>query len=369
MLSFASKLVRSIEHSAETIIGGDDQSLAALASDSYFTHAQGSSHGFRVLSVDNGSPTHAQGLLTSWFDYIVGINGHEIPTNYSAHHTLVPNYHHFITMIAASTNNTVEFQVWSAKGGTLRTVRLPITAVSDGPGDDNNEDDEDGSVLQQRAFEQLWISLQWTPLYTATFVYHVLQIHPNSPAQRAGLVEHSDYIIGAQDGLLATGGEDLLGRVTASKKNHPLELYVYNHDYDVVRPVTITPTDNWGGVGFLGAGVGYGFLHRIPVASFHEPGAVLFDDDDDVVDKEKDEEQEQDHFSPVNTIQSSTTTHHTFQTPSAPPIHGRKKKQTHAANPDLLDYLQQEGEKSRELDSKGRSHLHDSSELPPPPRK
>lgn len=54
---------------------------------------------------------------------------------------------------------------------------------------------------------------------------------------------------------------------------------MYNHEYDVTRPVTITPTRTWGGEGALGCVLGFGALHRIP-ASLEEPpqapGETLF---------------------------------------------------------------------------------------------
>jgi hypothetical protein len=61
-----------------------------------------------------------------------------------------------------------------------------------------------------------------------------------------------------------------------------LRLIVYNHEYDVTRPVTITPSRNWGGTGALGCVLGFGALHRIP-ASLEEPpqapGETLFSSD------------------------------------------------------------------------------------------
>jgi hypothetical protein len=61
--------------------------------------------------------------------------------------------------------------------------------------------------------------------------------------------------------------------------NRPLRLLVYNHEYNVTRPVTITPTRSWGGEGALGCVLGFGALHRIP-ASLEEPpqapGETLF---------------------------------------------------------------------------------------------
>lgn len=60
----------------------------------------------------------------------------------------------------------------------------------------------------------------------------------------------------------------------------PLRLLVYNHEYNITRPVTITPSRNWGGQGALGCVLGFGALHRIPAALEEPPqapGETLFD--------------------------------------------------------------------------------------------
>src|ERR1700760_1373564 len=62
--------------------------------------------------------------------------------------------------------------------------------------------------------------------------------------------------------------------------DRPIKLLVYNHEYDVTRPVEITPSRGWGGQGALGCTLGFGALHRIP-ASLEEPpsapGETMFD--------------------------------------------------------------------------------------------
>ena len=84
----------------------------------------------------------------------------------------------------------------------------------------------------------------------------------NSPAALAGLRSNSDYIIGS-DSLL-TEPEDLFTLIESSE-NKQLKLYVYNVDLDAVREVLLTPNSAWGGEGSLGCGIGYGYLHRIPI--------------------------------------------------------------------------------------------------------
>ena len=50
-----------------------------------------------------------------------------------------------------------------------------------------------------------------------------------------------------------------------SSENKQLKLYVYNFESDNVREVLLTPNSAWGGEGSLGCGIGYGYLHRIPI--------------------------------------------------------------------------------------------------------
>jgi hypothetical protein len=114
----------------------------------------------------------------------------------------------------------------------------------------------------------LGISLQWSPLSIAEDVWHILDVAPNSPADAAGLLPYGDYVIGSPEGLVR--GESGLGELVEDFLNRPLRLYVYNHEYNVTRPVTITPTRSWGGEGALGCVLGFGALHRIP-AGLDEP--------------------------------------------------------------------------------------------------
>lgn len=107
-------------------------------------------------------------------------------------------------------------------------------------------------------------------------------MHENSPAAKAGLRSHSDYIIGAENAVLAT--ENDFGRLMSDFEKRPLKLYVYNHEDDAAREVTVVPDASWGGGGrytlraqmepskqllnrtrcSLGCSIGHGLIHRIP---------------------------------------------------------------------------------------------------------
>lgn len=95
-------------------------------------------------------------------------------------------------------------------------------------------------------------------------------------------MEHSDYILGSPSGTLH--GESALGELVEDHLNRSLVLWVYNSEFDVVREVELVPTRGWGGEGALGAVLGYGALHRLPVGLGEEvegPGEVVFETRED----------------------------------------------------------------------------------------
>jgi len=96
------------------------------------------------------------------------------------------------------------------------------------------------------------------------------------------LLPYSDYIIGTPSGTLR--GEAALGELVEDHLNRTLVLWVYNSEFDVVREVELIPTRGWGGEGALGAELGYGALHRLPIGLGEEvegPGEVVFETRED----------------------------------------------------------------------------------------
>jgi hypothetical protein len=119
---------------------------------------------------------------------------------------------------------------------------------------------------------------------------------------------HSDYILGSPSGTLK--GEAALGELVEDHLNRSLVLWVYNSEFDVVREVELVPRRGWGGEGALGAVLGFGALHRLPVGLGEEvqaPGENLFD-----ADRKMGTEDGQNH------TQDFSTTGNTFQ-PVPPP--------------------------------------------------
>ncbi|EKG10711.1 BTB/POZ domain-containing protein [Macrophomina phaseolina MS6] len=199
-------------------------------------------YGFQVLR-----NTNQELAIEPWFDFIIGINGRTIDN---------PDPTLFATEVRNCAGHTISLGVWSAKGQRIREIYVPIPAEN----------------------PTLGISLQWIPLSSTEDVWHILDVQPNSPADVAGLLPYGDYIIGSPEGLVR--GESGLGELVEDYINRPLRLFVYNHEYNVTRPVTITPSRNWGGQGLLGCVLGFGALHRLP-APLEEPpagpGEMLFD--------------------------------------------------------------------------------------------
>lgn len=301
MFSFARKFVDKLEgHTPKGNNSSDETYFNGVS------HINNHGYALRVLHVQPHSAAYHAGL-EAWFDYIVRINNHELPMKYPV--TLTPTYAinddgsisyggrsndprsgevdydslaQELATVASGANKTVTLDVWNAKGGVLRQVAISVDQYIYTP----HKLSEVVSELFHDKFKQIGATVQSQHTKTATYVWHVLNTHPNSPAFQAQLVPYSDYVIGCDSafatddkgkGLLAKGGETLFSKTILGYYNHhyarlgedniPITLYVYNHDYDILRPVTVHLSKSWaagGNRGILGCDVGYGLLHRVP---------------------------------------------------------------------------------------------------------
>lgn len=202
-----------------------------------------SSYGFQVLrNTDAGLP------IEPWFDFIVGINGHVIDE---------PDPRLFATEVSNCAGSSLSLAIWSAKGQRAHTLTV---AVPPAP-------------------QPLGLTLQLAPLHSTQNIWHILSIpSPLSPAYLAGLLPQSDYILGTPSGTLR--GEAALGELVEDHLNRSLVLWVYNSEFDVVREVELIPRRGWGGEGALGAVLGFGALHRLPLGLGEEiqgPGEKMFE--------------------------------------------------------------------------------------------
>jgi len=199
----------------------------------------GGTEGYHVLRVQDGSPGQKAGL-EAFFDFIVAIGNTRLDyDNDTLKHLLKANIEKEISMT-----------IYSSKSQTVREVFITPSTLWGGQG-------------------LLGVSIRFCSFEGANEnVWHILDVHPKSPAESAGLRAYSDYIIGA-DSILHES-EDLFSLIEAHE-GRPLKLYVYNTETDHCREVTITPNGAWGGDGSLGSGIGYGYLHRIPLGDVYAP--------------------------------------------------------------------------------------------------
>jgi len=189
--------------------------------------------GYHVLRVQDGSPGQHAGL-EAFFDFIVAIGN----TRLNQDNDTLKN------LLKANIEKEIGMTVYSSKSGTVRQLFITPSTLWGGQG-------------------LLGVSIRFCSFEGANEnVWHILDVSPNSPAELAGLRQFSDYIIGADSVLHES--EDLFSLIEAHEAR-PLKLYVYNTETDHCREVTITPNGAWGGEGSLGCGIGYGYLHRIPV--------------------------------------------------------------------------------------------------------
>ncbi|KKZ64859.1 hypothetical protein EMCG_09236 [[Emmonsia] crescens] len=303
-------------------------------------HFRDNPHGFQVLR--NKDPELP---LEPWFDFVIGINGHLIDD---------PDPNLFATEIRNCAGSSVTFEVWSAKGQRTHTMTIPIS--SENP--------------------TLGVTFQFSPLSTTQNIWHITEIpSPLSPAYQAGLLPHSDFILGTPSGTLR--GESALGELVEDHLNRSLVLWVYNREFDVVREVELVPRRGWGGEGALGAVLGYGALHRLPVGlgeAIEGPGEVVFETKDNEEPSEQSEpalsEGAGSHFLVPANMASPPPLAPPLTNPNvpsaAPARHGRRPRHTHhGGNVTFDDYFREGEQRSKEEDFVSSRH---ASPVPPPPK-
>ncbi|XP_012251383.1 Golgi reassembly-stacking protein 2 [Athalia rosae] len=203
----------------------------------------GGTEGYHVLRVQQGSPGEKAGL-EAFFDFIVAIGNTRLDQD---NDTLKE-------LLRAGVDRELQITIYSSKTQSVRQSVIVPSMTWGGQG-------------------LLGVSIRFCSFEGANEnVWHILEVHPSSPAELAGLKSFTDYIIGADSVLHES--EDLFTLIEAHE-SRPLKLYVYNTNDDSCREVTITPNNTWGGEGSLGCGIGYGYLHRIPIRSIPTPATTV----------------------------------------------------------------------------------------------
>lgn len=193
----------------------------------------GGTEGYHVLRVQDNSPGQRAGL-EAFFDFIVAIGNTRLDQD---NDTLKE-------LLKQNLDKVTKMTVYSSKTQTVREVSITPSTSWGGQG-------------------LLGVSIRFCSFEGANEnVWHVLEVHPSSPAETAGLRAFTDYIIGAD--AIRHETDDLFTMIE-THENQILKIYVYNVEDDACREVSLKPNSKWGGDGSLGCGIGFGYLHRIPI--------------------------------------------------------------------------------------------------------
>ncbi|KAF9583525.1 Golgi reassembly-stacking protein 1 [Lunasporangiospora selenospora] len=196
--------------------------------------------GYHVLGVKEGSPGQLAGLCP-FFDYIVAVNDIRLNTESTV----------LREQMEACEDKVMVLDIYSTRDRTARRVDMtPSRRWGDGKGG------------------LMGCSIRFCLFDTQSdLAWHILDVASGSPAEKAGLQAHADYVIGTPYGLMR--GEGDFYDLVDDYAGEAMELHVYNRDMDSVREVVIHPNSHWGGEGLLGCGIGYGYLHRLPSNAGH----------------------------------------------------------------------------------------------------
>ncbi|KAM6934181.1 Golgi reassembly-stacking protein 2 [Xenentodon cancila] len=204
----------------------------------------GGTEGYHVLRVQENSPGHRAGL-EPFFDFIISV----CDTRLNRDNDTLKE------LLKMNVEKPVKMLLYSSKMLAVRETTIVPSTMWGGKG-------------------LLGVSIRFCSFEGANEnVWHVLEVEPNSPAALAGLRSYVDYIIGADT---AMDESDDLFSLVETQEGKELKLYVYNTDADNCREVVITPNSDWGGEGSLGCGIGFGYLHRIPMLPFTEGKKIHF---------------------------------------------------------------------------------------------
>ena len=91
----------------------------------------------------------------------------------------------------------------------------------------------------------------------------VADVYLGSPAQEADLQPFRDFILGTRE--LTFDDIHSFAKYISVNQDQAVNLYIYNIDLEQVRIATVTPRDNWGGQGLVGADISFGYLNKLPM--------------------------------------------------------------------------------------------------------
>ena len=190
--------------------------------------------GYRVLGVQEASPASKVGLI-SFFDFIIAAKG--IPFKQQDDS--------LVNLIRTCEEKELPLTIFNWRTQETRNVTIVPSKKWNGEG-------------------MLGVSIRFdTYLNAEESICRVLDVEANSPAELAGLQGDTDYLLGTAHQVF--GNTQILYDELNNNIDKPIEFFVYNSATDIVRTAVVMPSTDWGGKGLLGANIGHGYLHRIPM--------------------------------------------------------------------------------------------------------
>jgi len=137
-----------------------------------------------------------------------------------------------------------------------------------------DEEEREVSLLVNEPTKEsgyLGVIVRYESLFHATeYVWHVMSVVPNSPADEVGLMPQLDYIVGTPS--VAFRSYDTLPQLVydAAHLQNSLDLIVWSQATGKVRQISVEPEITEDGVPLLGCELAKGLLHQIPKRSAHK---------------------------------------------------------------------------------------------------
>jgi hypothetical protein len=99
--------------------------------------------------------------------------------------------------------------------------------------------------------------------------FQVARVMPNSPAHIAGLLPFFDIIVAVDNLPIDRDNTTFFKDYVKRHQEESLKLCVYNLRIQKHREVTITPSDQWGGVGLLGCSINWECAEKCLESTWH----------------------------------------------------------------------------------------------------
>lgn len=193
--------------------------------------------GYRVMKVFQGSPASRSGL-SPFEDFVVAVNGAIVDSDNAS----------LAAVLRDNEGKELALVVWNCVDNARRDVALRPVKWN-GPG-------------------LLGAAVRYEPIAgAADHVQRVLDVLPGSPADEAGLVPNTDYIVGTPAEVFRKDADFYRLITEALQRQAAASFMVYSSATNRVRNVEIRPDKDWGGEGSLGCELATGLLHRITRAS------------------------------------------------------------------------------------------------------